>query len=131
MPHKILFLILSILLMLTTSCGNRSLDDFQEEGEGVIRSLIQELKEIHTRQELIAASGSLQKRFDHLVSIMISAEEFLASHPERAKEGTVLNHELSDQLRIELNRLYRLEGGRQIIEKCQEKGLLRMESTKK
>jgi hypothetical protein len=30
------------------------------------------------------------------------------------------DHELSDMLRIELERIYRIEGGRQIIEKCQE-----------
>lgn len=115
--------------MATTGCGPHSLEDFQEEGEGIMRSLLQELKAIHTREELLATQGRLQRQFDRLVFIMISAEEFSFSHPEQGKEEAIrFNHDLSDQLRVELNRLYRLEGGRQIIEKCQEKALYRLDA---
>ena len=38
-------------LILVTSCGPRSLEDFKEEGEGVVRSLIQELQAIHYREQ--------------------------------------------------------------------------------
>lgn len=126
------FFLILCLLMVATSCGSRSLDDFQEEGEGVIRSLIQELKTIHTREELLAAQASLQRQFDRLVSIIIAAEEFNFSYPDQNKEEvTQSNHDVSDQLRIELNRLYRLEGGRQIIEKCQQKALYRLDAFQK
>lgn len=125
-------LILLNLLLIATSCGSRSFEDFEEEGEGVIRSLIQELKAIHTREQLLAASGKLQRQFDRLTSIMIAAEEFGLSHPELDREEHLrLNHELSDQLRVELNRLYRLEGGRQIIEKCQERALYQLDAFKR
>lgn len=120
------------VLLVAASCGPSSLDDFQEEGEGVMRSLIQDLKKIHKREELIAASSKLEKRFDHLVSIMIAAEEFTFSHPEIDKRRSgAFEHDLSDRLRVELNRLYRLEGGRQIIEKCQEKSLHRLDAFEK
>lgn len=119
------------ILVMVTGCGPRSLDDFQEEGEGVMRSLIQELQGIHTREQLLAASGRLQRHFDRLVNIVIAAEEFSLVHPEEKGEVGRHNHELSDQLRIELNRLYRLEGGRQIIEKCQEKALHRLDAFEK
>jgi hypothetical protein len=123
---------LLFILVMVAGCGPRSLDDFQEEGEGVIRSLIQELQAIHTREQLLAASGKLQRHFDRLVSIVIAAEEFNLAHPEIEKgELERHNHELSDRLRIELNRLYRLEGGRQIIEKCQEKALHRLDAFEK
>lgn len=126
------FLLLILLLLLAVSCGLRSFEDFEEEGEGVIRSLIQDLKSIRTREQLLAASSKLQRQFDRLVSIMIAAEEFGLSHPELAKEEVAwLNHDLSDQLRVEINRLYRLEGGRQIIEKCQEKALYQLDAFKK
>lgn len=117
------FMILAMLLI-ATSCGPRSLDDFEEEGEGIIRSLIKELQAIHSREQLLAASDKLQRHFDHLGSVMIAAQEFKNTHPELGR-GTS-KQELSDQLRIELNRIYRLEGGRQIIEKCQENALLRL-----
>jgi len=123
------FLLFFSFLLFLTSCGSHSLDDFQEEGEGVIRSIIQELKTIHTRGELSIASTTLQRQFDRLVSIMIAAEEFGFSNQEVDKGGELRpNHELSDQLRVELNRLYHLEGGRQMIEKCQEKALYRLDA---
>jgi hypothetical protein len=125
-------LILILLPFIVTSCGPCSLDDFKEEGEGVIRSLIQELRAIHTRDQLLAASGKLQRLFDRLVFIIIAAEEFSFAHPELAKRESMRhNHELSDQLRGELNRLYRLEGGRQILEKYQEKALHRLDAFEK
>lgn len=127
MSHLIKFWVIFLILIFVCSCSPHSVDEFAEEGEGVIRSLIQELKCIHTREQLLAASGKLQKQFDRLVTVMIAAEEFCDSHPDQGSgEYLRYNHELSDQLRMELNRLFRLEGGREIIEKCQEKALFRL-----
>lgn len=120
------------IFLIVTGCSFRSTEDFKEEGEGVIRSLLQELKSIHTRGQLLATSTKLQRDFDRLVNIMIAAEQFIDTHVERDKnEDGYFNHELSDQLRIELNRLYEIEGGRQIIEKCQEKALHRLDAFEK
>jgi hypothetical protein len=121
-----------LLLFLLASCGSRSLDDFEEEGEGVMRSLIQEMQSIRTRDQLLASTIRLKRHFDRLIDIMIAAEESLYAHPEidRGEFGGP-NHELSDKLRIELNRLYRIEGGRKIIEKCQEKALHRLDAFEK
>ena len=127
---KSLFPLFLLFILVLTGCHSSSLDDYQEEGEAVIRSLIQELKKIHTRHELVRATPSLQKLFDRLVSVMVAAEEFRLSHQESIKGSEVrVNHDLSDQLRVELNRIYRLEGGRQIIEKCQERGLCRISNS--
>lgn len=121
-----------LVTLLLTGCGPRSQEDFREEGEGLTRSLIQELQAIHTREQLLMASSRLQRLFDQLVNSMIAAEEFHALHPEQDKgELTQRNHDLSDQLRLELNRLYRLEGGRQMIEKCQENALHRLDACEK
>jgi hypothetical protein len=126
------FLTFIFILALTACSSPHSLDEFEEEGEGVILSLIQELQSIYTREQLLAASGKLQKQFDRLVNVIIAAKEFYHSHPDfNAEMAMPYNHELSDRLRIELNRLYLLEGGRQIIEKCQEKALLRLDAFEK
>jgi hypothetical protein len=115
------------IFFVAIGCTPHSLEEFEEEGEGVMRALIEELQAIHNREQLLAASGRLQKQFDRLVDIMIAAKEFSRSHPDLEKEESI-QHELSDQLRIELNRLYQLEGGRQIIEKSQEKALHRLDA---
>jgi hypothetical protein len=127
--HFIARFIPILILIFCTGCGSRTFEDLQEEGKGVIRSIIQELQLVKTREELLASSGMLQGQFDRLATIMIKAEELGDAHPEWDKgELSAVDHELSDRLRIELNRIYRIEGGRQIIEKCQEKGLHRLDA---
>jgi len=124
--------ILFFMLLIATSCGLRSLDDFEEEGEGVMRSLLQELRAIHSREQLLAASKRLERQFERLVTLMIAAQEFALAHPAiEPGEFLQFNHDLNDQLRVELNRLYRLEGGRALIEKCQEKALHRLDAFEK
>lgn len=123
-----------IILLLTflTGCGPRSEEDFREEGEGVTRSLIKELQGIRTREQLNGSLGKIQRHFENLVSIMISAQEYLAAHPEQEKEEPCRpGNDLSDQLRIELNRIYRIDGGRQLIEKSQENALHRLDAFEK
>lgn len=118
----------SFLCLLLTACGPHSLEDFEKEGEEVILALIQDLQAIHSREQLLISSSKLQYHFDRLVALMIAAEEFSILHSELDKESLQINHELSDQLRAELNRLYRLEGGRETIEKSQEKALYQLDA---
>lgn len=120
------------LLLISTGCSPRSLQDYKEEGEGVVRTLVEELKAIRSRDELLSASGRLRRHFDRLAEIMVSAEEHRREHAlSETDECYVPNRELSDQLREELNRLYRIQGGRQIIEKCQEQALHRLDAYQK
>lgn len=117
------------LVVLLHSCGPRSLEDYREEGEGITRSLIKELAAIRSRDELLQASPVLKKQFERLVDVMIAARDYYEKHPKiDLLELAKTNHELSDQLRSELNRLYVLEGGREIIEKCQEAALHRLDA---
>lgn len=118
-------------MLLLASCRSSNLEDYREEGEAITRSLIQELKKIRTKEQLIASKNNLKGLFDRLVETMIAAETYIHSHPNL--DQSVFpepDHELSDQLRGELNRIYQLEGGRQIIEQCEQKALLRLESFK-
>ena len=126
------FSCLSLLFLFMNSCGSNSLEDFREEGQGIIRSLIAELQTIHNRNQLIASSHRLETHFNRLADVMIAAEEFHLKHPKTEKlETTSFDSELSDQLRSELNRIYRIEGGKQILEKTQEKALRKLENFKK
>jgi hypothetical protein len=107
------------------SCGPSSLDDFREEGEGISRKLTKELALIHTRHELLASQIHLTALFNELVDVIIAAQEFRYTHPD---SEPLAYHDivLSEQLRNELNRIYGLEEGRKIIERCQEDALDRL-----
>jgi hypothetical protein len=120
-------LTLLLTLLLLVGCGSRSLEDFREEGEQTTRSLVAELRQIHTRQELINASPKLKPLFNKLAVTMIAAREFQRTYPDQERlDLHDRDHGLSDQLRSELNRLYQLDGGREIIEKCEEDALKKL-----
>jgi len=126
-------LLLCFILALLTGCGPRSLQDFADEGENVTLQLIQELEPLQSREELLTAAPRIKQLFEQLVTLIISAKEFREKHPKA--ESIALserNHELSEQLRFELNRIYKIDEGREIIEKCQNEALNRLDAfTKK
>lgn len=111
----------TLCALLLTGCGSRSLEDFREEGEQTTRILVAELSQIHTKRELIEASPKLKHLFNRLAATMLAAREFQKTHPDSERiDLQERDLQLSDQLREELNRLYQLDGGREIIEKCEE-----------
>jgi hypothetical protein len=126
--NKMRFLYLFALVGFLLSCSPQSIDEFQEEGEGIVRSLIHDLQEITTQEELLAASNQLQSNFNRLVSVMIAAEEHVKAFPEQNQLcATGYNRELNEQLRLELHRIYKIKGGKKLIEKTQEKALHRLD----
>lgn len=121
LPRTFIYL---ALILAITSCSSQSLDDFREEGDAASRLLIAELKQIRSRDDLLEHADSLQELFNHFAAIIIRAQEFKDSHPGAVQEGAFEESSArSDQLRIELNRVLHMEGGREVIEKAQEEAL--------
>jgi hypothetical protein len=118
-----MFLLL-LFSCLFSACSYDSYEDFREEGHGVIRSLIKELEVIRSRDDVLSASPQLENLFLRLAQVMATAQQFEAQNPQLTMPGlSAKDHALSDQLRGELNRIYRLEGGKEAIEKCREPAL--------
>lgn len=125
----ILILISSLFL---SACGSHSSEDFREDGDATMRLLIKELQAIHSYSTLSAAAPKLKRLFNDLVDTMLKAREYHESHPAaEISDLSPKNHASSEQLRTELNRIYRLDGGRELIEKCQEGALLRLDAFEK
>lgn len=113
-------------------CSPSSLDEYREEGSEKIVQLIKELKAVHTREQLAAASPRLKRLFNDLIDVMIAARQFHEKHPEAdLSEPTPRTLSLSYQLRQEIERLYEIDGCREIIEKCQEEALFRLDTFEK
>lgn len=120
------------LLALFSSCSNQTLTDFRHEGEAVSKLLLAELKQIRSRDDLLVHAPHLQELFDRLVEIIIQAQTFKDAHPETSIEPLSLKEQSgSDQLRIELNRVLHMEGGREVIEKAQEAAFNRLDAFEK
>ncbi|MBS0615863.1 MAG: hypothetical protein JSR58_04850 [Verrucomicrobia bacterium] len=112
---------LFFLLLLCASCSPESSDDFRHEGEAIARALVDELQEVENRQDLLKASPKLKKLFEQLVDLMIAARN---AQMEPQLDST----EMSQVLQAELKRIYRMEGGREVIEKAQKEALLRLDA---
>ncbi len=96
--------------------------------------LVEELKQIRSRDDLIEHAPRLQNLFDSLVDVIIQAREFKSKHPQAQASVEISSHKeqsSGDQLRIELNRVLNMEGGREVIEKAQEASLNRLDAYEK
>lgn len=119
--------IFCLLLAVLTACGSSSLEDFREDGKKVSDSLIAEFKLVHSRDELLQAGPKLKQSFNQLVDIIIAANEYKDTHPFfEVAELDELERKRSLQLKSELARICQLEGGRELLEKCQEEALSRL-----
>lgn len=111
------------------ACTSRNMDDLREEGEGIINALNAELKQIRSRDDLSSHVNQLQLLFNLLVTVIIEMESYKDAHPDAVTSLQNRKEPLaSDQLRIELNRILHMEGGREVIEKIQEESLNRLDA---
>jgi len=121
-----------LCFLFLVSCSSQSFEDYRDEGRGVTRNLIKELQKIRTKDQLRASSTKLKKLFNQTADIMIAAQEHAQKYPlQEIPELTKIDHDLSDSLRSELNRIYTIEGGRNLIEKCQEEALNKLDAYEK
>lgn len=122
MLHVLLWL---VFLAFLTSCQSSNYEDFREKGRSKTRSLIAELKKNRTKDQLIEHEEDILRAFSEITSLMKAVQEFHESHPGLEPPPlTAEDRELSDQLRMELLRIYRLEGGKEIVDRCRENSLI-------
>jgi len=126
------FVFVFSMILLLSSCSSPSLEDYRDEGRGMTKKITKELQKIRTRDQLAAAAPKLQKLFDQMADLMIAAQEHKQKNSkEELTEMAKIDHDLSDSLRFELDRIYYIDGGRAIIEKAQERALSRIEAYEK
>ncbi|QZA59035.1 hypothetical protein [Candidatus Rhabdochlamydia porcellionis] len=116
---KKLFIIFFVLL----GCNPSSYEDFQFEGNAHCRKMLNTLKSIQDRQQLLQAQPILKQHFEDLVDLMIAARKFQQRSLE-SKEFYPSFYSIA--LKEELKRLYEIEGGREIIERTQKQAFLRL-----
>lgn len=112
---KIFFCILLILLC--------SFSSFQKKSTKILGELLFELENIHTINELLDKEIILQKQFDKVVDLLIEAKKF--------QVDGINNETLSNSLQKNLQRLYEIDGGQEIIEYLQYSALQRLNGFEK
>jgi hypothetical protein len=122
---KKIFFFASILFL--TGCAPGSLEEYCFEGEGTMRKLILECKNIHSKEDLVAERPKIKKNLTHLTDLMIAAKKFQMKNPE--EEFTLnLSYAVSNQLKEELSRIYKIEGCRQLMEEMERESLHKLDS---
>lgn len=124
-------LYLLILLIALGSCSLSTPSDFRCEGEALCRALVKELKKIHNKEELVKAVPKLRKRYLKIAEIAVLAKEFQKKHPDYYAWEAEDESEASLELNEEMERIYRIAGAREVMEKAQSEALRLLDSNAK
>lgn len=107
-------------LIFLASCGPATFDDLRFEGEAQIRLLAKELRSIETKEDLQRATVRLRKRYNKIADLLIEAKEYSC---EREEDSLA-----SEELFLELARIYEMPGGREGIEFAQSQAVHRLQA---
>jgi hypothetical protein len=115
---------LLLLLLLLIGCSHECPDSFKEEAAGVMRTLIEELVPVKTSAELFKKQKKIKRMYTELSDLSIKARIWQESHPNAIScERHHLDENLSEALKRELERVYKIDGAREIMEEAQKEAI--------
>jgi len=121
------YIVWLLFVVLLSACGPRSQQDYLREGQRVTLALILELEQIQRHEDLLAVQSRVTRLHEELVDLMISAREYRYEHPgEDSLEADERSEALSRRLQKEMERIARIEGGGEWLERCQEDAAVRL-----
>gem|GEM_PF-7010931 len=111
------FYSLIILSFLLTSCKASPQEQLRKEGHKITHLLIQDLKRIKNRDDLLLVKADLERHFTLLGEAMLKTRQNAHLPP---LEFSQEDHRLSEELSREIQRVNQLEGGRQVLAAAQK-----------
>jgi hypothetical protein len=114
--------IVYFLAILVVACGSPSVKDLRAEGEIETRKLACLLSEIKTKDQLRKKISKIQNSYAKIADLMIQLRN-LPDDLARDSEPTAA----SDELFVELARLYEMPGCRRLLESAQEEAIERLQ----
>jgi aspartokinase-like uncharacterized kinase len=113
------------LLFLFSSCQPSTQMGCQQEAKKVIRRLISDLEDVQTTEDLMKLEREIKKKTETLVLLMIRLKKLESEKVEKSFEG---KEELSERLSKEMERIYMIPGGRELVEAFQREALFRLDA---
>lgn len=110
-----------LIVFIFQSCGISSSSDYRDAGQEKIKKFITELKKVHSRDQLLDSEKNLVLCYKDLIDLFVLAKDYLEKKGG-SDEPLLLSskdHELNEDLRFEMIRICRIEGGREVLEKYQ------------
>lgn len=116
------WLSISCLTLLTlTGCQGDPQEQLRSEGHKITRLLIQDLKKVKNRDDLLVVGPDLERHFTLLGQAMLKGRSQREKGVGTAQlELRPEDHSLSEELREQINRVCQIEGGRQVISTAQK-----------
>lgn len=103
------------------SCTRSPQEERQQAAKERLELLLVEFSHIHSSQDLSHSFIKLQTLFESIAELLLDTEE-----QEPLQDPYM--QEINERVKKEMGRIYRLEGGREWIEKSQEKALEKIET---
>lgn len=113
------FFILFCLALSVFSCGPPTIRDLRSEGESETRKLAYLLQDIQTKEQLQKKLPKIQQSYVRIAELMIQIRSFDLALDEKPTEA-------SDELFVELARLYEMPGFRKLLEAAQGPAIERL-----
>jgi len=111
-------------------CAPSSMEEYRREGEALCRSFMQDLQKIETREDLVKAIPKIKRHYEEIADLIIQAQNFKKEHLGEAVDPWDSSDMLaSEALMFELKRIYRMEGGKELMENAQKEALFRLDAT--
>lgn len=112
---KLAFFILAVGLL---GCQMESYEGFRKQGRVRTKALIAELKMIRTKDQLVEYEDDLHREFISLRNLVDQVVQYQSTHlSKQPLPLESIDSELSNDLRLEILRIFRLEGGQEIVSK--------------
>ena len=113
--------------MFLLSCSGRSIEDYREQITAIEQQLVQEFAHIHVKSDLVAIAPKIRKLFTDLGAVLKLAEEYHKKNPaHELPEISAHQIEVNQQLRLQMHRIYMIDGCRELVEACQEDALRKL-----
>jgi DNA gyrase/topoisomerase IV subunit A len=110
-------------------CSPSSMEEYQREGEALCRSFTQDLQKIENREDLLKALPKIKQHYEEIADLIIEAQNFKKEHSGEAIDPWNSSDMLaSETLMLELKRIYRMEGGKELMENAQREALFRLDA---
>ncbi len=118
--------LITLCSLTLAACSLTSSGDYQSAACIQIKKLTKDLKEVQDPIQLQKKAKVLKKDFNQLTSLIISYRAYLEKNDE--DEVTIDNslEIASHELRVQLERIYNLDGGREIIERAQKEAYIKL-----
>lgn len=110
------YVLIGIILGLCySSCSSE--EAFRAQGKKIVKEIVETLKDVENHEELEVATTRLKKHFKKLACLLADVRAFRKSHPDTVWQEEALPE--SEELFIQLARLYEIPGCREIMERSQ------------